>query len=421
MALCVLFTLDTPFISGFTTQKCSLGQIETQLKLTLNCIMKPGDNHMDVFLKMVTDKYAGIKPKETNTTELCERLGEITSCFTNNIGTCFDQKINSDFTTMMEYNKYYSMKFYYNLKCNMVDGLKKDEIEQKANSIVAKYADGEILKSIFTSDKECSPKKLVVSFREFVSPAKCFVKHVLNIHALYDFIYMSYMNILNDQIMTILERSTYNTTSMPVCKSVIGILSTCFQETQCLSQPEMNFIRDFFATYYRITVSVLAQLSAKFGGMSNFIDVARVGVDDIHGIDNPTTFNEKKLQMIAKLMDWTIEDYKNDSCQKGINHFTIMVDEKLIPKLSLQDRDDGNGSYVMVDKKRIPKLPLQDKDKGNGSYVIILVLVLSFVVIIIVAMLGWVFYAYRNPTTRSGQTLIKATAKNRHHRLSIVI
>merc|ERR1712096_208054 len=139
-------------------------------------------------------------------------------------------------------------------------------------------------------------------------------------------------------------------------------------------------------------------LSAKFGGMSNFIDVARVGVDDIHGIDNPTTFNEKKLQMIAKLMDWTIEDYKNDSCQKGINHFTIMVDEKLIPKLSLQD-----------------------KDKGNGSYVIILVLVLSFVVIIIVAMLGWVFYAYRNPTTRSGQTLIKATAKNRHHRLSIVI
>ena len=68
---------------------------------------------------------------------------------------------------------------------------------------------------------------------------------------------------------------------------------------------------------------------------------------------------------------------------------------------------------MMVDPDLIQQLPLKDKTGlGDGnkteSYMVVTGLVLSLVVIMLVAILGWVFYAYRNPTSRSGQVLIRA-------------
>ena len=65
---------------------------------------------------------------------------------------------------------------------------------------------------------------------------------------------------------------------------------------------------------------------------------------------------------------------------------------------------------MMVDDELILSLPYEN---GPEPYVIIIALILSLVVIMLVAILGWVFYAYRNPTTRSGQILIRSTAKSR--------
>ena len=78
---------------------------------------------------------------------------------------------------------------------------------------------------------------------------------------------------------------------------------------------------------------------------------------------------------------------QTDECQKSLKQFPMMVDEKLIQPLPL--------------------------DGGTQPFIIIIALVLSLVVIMLVAMLGWVLYAYRNPTTRSGQILIRSTAKSR--------
>ena len=79
--------------------------------------------------------------------------------------------------------------------------------------------------------------------------------------------------------------------------------------------------------------------------------------------------------------------FQTDECQKSLKQFPMMVDEKLIQSLPL--------------------------DGGTQPFIIIIALVLSLVVIMLVAMLGWVLYAYRNPTTRSGQILIRSTAKSR--------
>ena len=79
-----------------------------------------------------------------------------------------------------------------------------------------------------------------------------------------------------------------------------------------------------------------------------------------------------------------------DTCQTSLQQFTMMIEDKAIRNLPL---NSGGG--------------------GTAAYAVVIALVLSLVVVMLVAMLGWVFYAYRNPTTRSGQILIRSTAKNR--------
>ena len=82
---------------------------------------------------------------------------------------------------------------------------------------------------------------------------------------------------------------------------------------------------------------------------------------------------------------------QNDECQTSLKQFQMMVDEKHL----------------------VQNLPLIDD--GPTPYVVIIALVLSMVAITVVALLGWVFYAYRNPTSSSGQFLIRSTAGK--HRL----
>merc|ERR1712150_471024 len=113
-----------------------------------------------------------------------------------------------------------------------------------------------------------------------------------------------------------------------------------------------------------------------------------VGADDVHDLEG---YPKLKRKMMTS-MDLIVADYKTNDCQTSLGQFTMMVDETMVKNLPYQI-NGGEG--------------------GAEPYVIIVALILSVVVIMLVGMLGWVFYAYRNPTARSGQILIRSTAKNR--------
>jgi len=357
-ALFLLFSFDTSFVSGFSTQKCSHEQIETHLKSILNCRVKSQSkfNINDAFFKQATDQTAGIEQNGTKIIDWCELIDEDISCFIDNIGTCFDQKISNDFAIIMEWT--YNKQPY--IECNRIKGLTKDEIKRKAMAIVAHYnEDVQRLQSIVTFDKECSTEELIDSVR---GQFPCFQKQ--------------FVSIMVD--LTLQMQMPPHQTPVPVCKHVIEIFSTCFQETQCLSQPEMNLIRDVLAIHYNITMSFIVQLSAQYGGVSKFVDVIRAAVDDKLDIGRNT---KQQWQSVSMMGDLILEDYKSDSCQQSLKQFTM-------------GEDDGIESYVII-------------------------LVLSLVVIILIAVLGWVFYAWSYPTTRSGQILIRSTSKYRVFRSTL--
>ena len=87
---------------------------------------------------------------------------------------------------------------------------------------------------------------------------------------------------------------------------------------------------------------------------------------------------------------------QNDECQTSLKQFQMMVDEENLKQDWYLDQEEN----------------LTLTDDGPTSYVGIIAVVFCMAAITVVSILGWVFYAYKNPTSRSGQFLIRSTHGN---------
>ena len=289
----LLIALEARLGSAFSTKKCEHNQIEKHLKTTLNCIMKSQNKNMKTFLAMSENEIANMKnqPNITDaTSEWCELIDEEIACFTDNLGSCFNKEIQDEFATLMEW--YYNKQPYMN--CKRIEGLSKDEIEKKAKDIIKNYKqDVESLKEIVTFDKECSTDDLVISVK---GKLPCLMMH--------------FYAIIQELMPHVIGPNPSEPESMPVCKNFVSLLNTCFGETSCLSQPEMNIIRDFLATYYNVAMGFVVQLTSKFGSMSHFMETVGVGADDTHDLPGYPKLNKKMRGMMMKGMDLIVEDFK---------------------------------------------------------------------------------------------------------------
>ena len=90
---------------------------------------------------------------------------------------------------------------------------------------------------------------------------------------------------------------------------------------------------------------------------------------------------------------------QNDECQTSLKQFQMMYDEGNLKQDWTRYFDHEQN--------------LSLTDDGPTPYVGIIAVVLSMAAITVVSLLGWVFYAYRNPTSRSGRFLIRSTRDNR--------
>ena len=289
LAIFLITTFEILCVSGFSTKNCDHDQIEKHLKSTLNCVMKSQTKNMKEFLQLNETHIATLKTQKANTSEWCELIDEEIDCFKHNLGRCFNEKITSEFAILMEW--YYNKQPY--MECNRIEGLSKAEIEAKGKEIVQNYKeDVNELKEIVTFDQECSTEELIVSVK---GKYPCFMMHFYSII---------------QELMPHIVGQKSDLKSIPVCKNVVGLLNTCFDKTNCLSQPEMNLIRDFLATYYNVAMGFVVQLTSKFGSMSNFMETVGVGADDVHDLEGYPKLKRKMKTMMMKSMDLIVADYK---------------------------------------------------------------------------------------------------------------
>ena len=290
VSVLLLLTMHYSCVLSFSTQSCTHDQIEKHLKTSFNCVMISQNRIMKSFLAMDNAQIAKMKEHGIDITESCEMIDEKIDCFSKNIGTCFDKKIAGDFALLMEY--------HYNkqpcVECNRLEGYNKEEIERKAKLIIMNYKkDIESLINIVNFDQKCSTDELIMSVK---GKWPCLMKH--------------YYSISHEIMPHIIGPKPSVPKSIHVCKNVVGVLKDCSTQTDCLSQPEMILIRDFFGTYYNVVMVFVAELTAKFGSMFSLMDTVGVGMEDVHGIEGYPQLNAEMKTKMVKMMDIVIEDYK---------------------------------------------------------------------------------------------------------------
>ena len=315
-----LISLETPFIVAFSTTKCDHSEIEKHLKTTLNCIMKSQNKNMKAFLDLSHNEIASLKDGATNdtTAEWCELVDEEIACFTDNLGTCFNQKITDEFAVLMEW--YYNKQPY--MSCNRIEGLSKEEIENKAKDIVRNYKeDISSLKEMLKFDQQCSTDELVMSVK---GKYPCFM--------------MKFYAIIQEIMPHVIGPNPSEPKSFPICKNFVGLLNDCFGETSCLSQPEMNLLRDFLATYYNVAMGFVVQLTSKFGSMSNFMETMGVGSSDVHDLEGYPKLNKQMKKMMMKGMDLIVDDFKVSNSVKIFILLlrSLITDRKIAPKFQTE-------------------------------------------------------------------------------------
>ena len=305
VSLLLVIVLEEPFVKAFSSTKCNHIEIEAHLKSTLNCMMKSQNKKMAEFSELQKTIIATIKDQHINesgistkneTTELCELFEEEITCFTNHLGECLNKEVKNDLAEVMEY---YLGKQRY-ISCRLMKGVDKEEVEKKIMYISNYTQDAESLNKMFLFDKKCSNKDLVISFK---SKWPCIMVHVSSI--LQEFMPHAMPHILGEEICPSCPKPS-QPKSIQICKTVVGMLNTCFGGTECISQREMDLIRDFLTTYYNVIMGFTVQITATFGSMSEVLHPVSFENYDIKESANIT----KKEKLIIKFTDMMVKDYK---------------------------------------------------------------------------------------------------------------
>ena len=306
--LLLMIFLEEPFVQAFSSTKCSHIQIETHVKLTLNCIMKSQNKKVKEFSELQKNIKAVTKDQHLNksrtsvnneTTELCGLFDEEITCFTDYLGECLDKEVTNDLAEVMEY--YLDRQHY--IGCSLMKGGDKEEVLKKIMYLNNYTQEAESLNKMFIFDKECSNEELVISFK---SKWPCIMVHLSAI--MEEVMPHTMPHIIGEELCPSCPKPS-QPKSIQICKTVVGMLNTCFGGTECISQREMDLIRDFLTTYYNVIMGFTVQMSAMYGSVLKVYHPS----DTYAGMDREMkeSANITDLEKMGiKLSGLMVEDYK---------------------------------------------------------------------------------------------------------------
>lgn len=121
-------------------------------------------------------------------------------------------------------------------------------------------------------------------------------------------------------------------------------------------------------------------------------------------------------------VDWHRQEWLNKNCDSNAITDNSSCSAATGPPPSGSGSDDDSPGFVFTsdDKDNVKSSKSSDRD-GAKKTALIVVPMVAAVVLIIVFIVGWVLYARANPTTKSGQFLIKnrpSQLKERFHSVS---
>ena len=170
MVIILLVGLQIPCVLCFATKKCNHRQIETHLKETITCMVVSSDTKNDTKkgFKLQSFQLSEEHEEAKEVNEDCTLIDKVISCWTDHVGLCFDEDMNKDFITLIQWN---FIGDPIN-KCEEIDGLDKNQISNKASNLLQYYTTDVDITEILKFDRGCSSKLLI--FKSFYRKKACF-------------------------------------------------------------------------------------------------------------------------------------------------------------------------------------------------------------------------------------------------------
>ena len=239
-AIIMYSTLFRNITLGLNTKSCNHDEIYNHVKTFFNCMYDMKDEKI----------AAAIKATRNETTEWCNLLTKETSCFSQSLGSCLEQKITEDLETLYLYQILRAEE----ISCIKIGSRNATSIKSEGSRLMTDYfTDIQKLNNIINFDNNCNTLQLVNSMLKIGSSIKNQAKHLRKI--IDDYFREVFFN----------NKDDVEIDSLPVCQTAVAIAENCFKKDNCLSDDEMNLAKSVTMTYYKMTMILVENLNGTVG------------------------------------------------------------------------------------------------------------------------------------------------------------
>ena len=219
-------------VLSFSSEKCDHDQIGFHLEDSMNCVVKLRFNKQTTSQVSFTSRTVKTFDTMVNVFDRCTFMNDITFCFTNHFGQCFNEQNNQGIACIVSF---YMAKIH-NLNCDpKQDAQHKEEDLNYFWNVFDSYQND--TKFPLSFDRPCSKQELVSAFFRGVYP--CIERYV--------------MSIFSNLVQFLINLFSHDQKSLTNCQELVMFLN-CFKENECLSEREVRMARSLLFTSYFVTM-----------------------------------------------------------------------------------------------------------------------------------------------------------------------
>ena len=295
----LMLLVTSQLVKGFATENCQHDQFVTEFKQTVRCLKKTETKTIDELLKVYKEKLATkqtIQPEELK--EMCEiaqtSLKDAIICANPLAKTCFPEniyKLVSEATSIVgngcDFQKRNDVFF---------NNVAMQRFLSKTFTVFGPFSRSAPTGKIFLIlklDKQCTPEKTLNEISTKTFP--CFKNLVTQM------ITPTSSNPTSSNSLSMFGLSS----QFQDCNFMMKASKTCLVSNDCVSQKEMDFVRDLYFTQNEMIMDGLVQITESIGSFS----------------DIPTFQFDKGLENLKQL-DRLVEQYRKQNCKTMIEDFS---------------------------------------------------------------------------------------------------
>jgi hypothetical protein len=279
--------------TAFQTENCNQNLLELQTTRMSKCFDTNFKKVMHLFNPdNMTDNPLG-----------CDFIDKNIACWNDYLGSCFSDEFKNDMATLIDV----SFEKSEHISCDQgVRGShRRNRLDTKILTLTNKYKQYKYhpdrIDSIIKLEKQCSMETAQSSFADGIP---CWSSKAQPI----------FENAQQAVMMSQLSRSIGSSNqkmSLPICKLFTETLE-CFDLEGCLSEQEIQFLKNLIVTFYKALMNELTRIQNSFGSRGDFLKWVEENIKD-------NSLGQQDIEFMLDVIYSATEDFQVQALIKLID------------------------------------------------------------------------------------------------------